>query len=270
VLSVIALIGVLYAIIQVPESGWSNAEVQVSLAVGLVFLACFAAWELHTDHPMLDVRFFRNPRFSAASATITLISFALVGSTFLLTQYFQFALGYSPLQTGLRLLPWTATPFVVAPIAGILSDRIGRRPLMVVGLTMQGTGLAWVAGLAAAGASYAPFVLPLLIAGVGISMAIPIAPAAVVSAVAPADMGKASGVNSTLQRFGSAFAVAIAAAVFSAYGHIGTPASFTSGFRPALLVVATLSILAGISALAIGSRRPAVVVQPVAELAATA
>jgi hypothetical protein len=102
-------------------------------------------------------------------------------------------------------------------------------------------------------------------------MAIAIAPAAVVSAVSPADMGKASGVNSTLQRFGSAFAVAIAAAVFSAYGHIGTPASFTSGFRPALLVVAMLSISAGISAVAISSsRRSAVVAQPVRELAATA
>jgi hypothetical protein len=109
-------------------------------------------------------------------------------------------------------------------------------------------------------------------AGIGISMALPIAPAAVLSAVAPPDMGKASGVNSTLQRFGSAFAIAIAAAVFSANGHLGSPVSFTAGFRPALAVVAGLSLIGAVSALAIGSRRPAAVpaVEPVAELAASA
>jgi len=142
--------------------------------------------------------------------------------------------------------------------------------LLVIGLSLQALGFGWIASLAASGASYLPFVLPLLIAGLGISMAIPIAPAAVVSAVSLADMGKASGVNSTLQRFGSAFAVAIAAAVFSANGHLGTSVSFSNGFRPALILVAGLSLLGAISALAITARRPVAVAERAADLAASA
>jgi MFS family permease len=221
---------------------------------------------------MLPLRLFGSRAFAAANLTGFLMAGSLFAAAFLTTQYFQFALGYSPLETGLRLLPWTATPLVVAPLAGMLSDRVGRRPLLVSGLLLQASGLAAIALLAAAGASYGPFVAPLLIAGIGISMAIPIAPAAVLSAVRPVDMGKASGVNSTLQRFGSAFAVAIAAAVFSANGHLGSAASFTGGFRPSLMVVAFLSLAGAVSALAIGTRRPVATpkVQPVVEIAASA
>ena len=154
-------------------------------------------------------------------------------------------------------MPWTATPLLIAPLAGLLSDRIGARPVLVVGMLLQGVGLAWIALFAATGAtaSYAGFVVPLIVAGVGISMALPIAATAVVSAVSPHDMGKASGVNSTLQRFGGAFAIALAAAVFTANGHLGTAASFTSGFRPALAVVAALSGLGAITALGVNGRR---------------
>jgi MFS family permease len=132
--------------------------------------------------------------------------------------------------------------------------------------------LGWIALLASVGADYAQFIVPLITAGVGISMALPMAPTAVLSAAHPRDMGKASGVNSTLQRFGSAFAIAIAAAVFSANGHLGSPISFTAGFRPALGVVAALSVLGAISALAVaGRRRPATVAEPVVqEIAASA
>src|SRR5207248_3612327 len=129
------------------------------------------------------------------------------------------------------------------------------RPVLAVGMLLQGVGLAWIAAVAAAGEGYIDLVIPLVIAGVGISMALPVAPTAVLSAVHPQDMGKASGVNSTLQRFGAAFAIAIAAAVFAANGHLGTPISFTAGFRPALAVVAGLSMLGALSALAFNGRR---------------
>ena len=180
---------------------------------------------------------------------------SIFSAAFLMAQYFQFALGYSPLAAGLRLLPWTATPLLIAPIAGVLSDRIGARPVLALGMLLQSVGLVWIAGVAAAGAGYGGFVIPLIIAGVGISMALPVVPNAVLSAVHPTDMGKASGVNSTLQRFGAAFAIAIAAAVFAANGHLGTPVSFTAGFRPALAVVAGLSMLGALSALALNGRR---------------
>jgi EmrB/QacA subfamily drug resistance transporter len=258
-------VAIVWGLIRSGEVGWSNAQVLASLVGGLVLIGGFLLWERGATDPMLPLRLFANRAFSAANLTAFLMAGSIFAAAFLIAQYFQFGLGYSPLDAGLRLLPWTATPFVVAPLAGLLSERVGRRPLMVVGLMIQGIGLTWIAQLAVTGAAYGPFVLPLILAGIGISMALPIVPAAVLSAVAPPDMGKASGVNSTLQRFGSAFAVAIAASVFAANGHIGSPASFTTGFRPALLLVAGLSVLGAVSALAIGERRRAVLAEPVME-----
>jgi MFS family permease len=164
------------------------------------------------------------------------------------------SLGYGPLATGLRFLPWTATPLFIAPLAGALSDKLSARPLMTLGLAMQAAGLAWVALLAGHTASYAELVVPLVIAGVGISMAIPTMPLAVMGAVAPRDMGTASGVLNMLQRFGGVVAVAVASAVFISNGHLGTAASFDNGFRPALLVPAGASVLGSVSAIL--ARRP--------------
>ncbi len=173
---------------------------------------------------------------------------------FLASQYFQLVLGYSPLGTGLRFLPWTATPLLVAPAAGALSDRVGRRPVMAAGMLLQGIGLGWFALVATTTVGYGQLVAPFVVAGVGVSMALPTTPAAALGAVAPADMGKASGANNTLQRFGGAFGVAVASAVFSSNGHLGTPASFTAGFRPAFAVAAGLSVLGALCALAVGDR----------------
>jgi len=248
---------IVWGLIRAGEVGWGNGQVVASLIVGALLIVGFLAWERRATHPMLPLRLFASRGFAAANVTAFLMAGAISAAAFLIAQYFQLALGYSPLATGLRLLPWTATPLLIAPLAGLLSDRIGARPVLVVGMLLQGVGLAWIALSAATGAtaSYAGFVVPLIVAGVGISMALPIAATAVVSAVSPHDMGKASGVNSTLQRFGGAFAIALAAAVFTANGHLGTAASFTSGFRPALAVVAALSGLGAITALGVNGRR---------------
>jgi MFS family permease len=180
---------------------------------------------------------------------------SITSAAFLMAQYFQLGLGYTPLGTGLRFLPWTLTPLLIAPLAGALADRIGSRPLMVAGLALQGAGLIWVALGATSTTGYGRFVLPLIIAGVGVSMAVPTVPTTALDAVPPADIGKASGVQSTLQRFGSVFGVAIVAAVFSANGHLGSPATVASGFRSALIAAACLSVAGAVAALAAG-RRP--------------
>jgi EmrB/QacA subfamily drug resistance transporter len=248
-------IGIVWGLVRGNEVGWASAEIVAALSLGILLMVGFVAWERRAPEPMLPVRLFRSPAFSAAIATGFLMIAALLGAAFLASQYFQFVLGFSPLSTGLRFLPWTATPILVAPAAGVLGDRIGQRPVMVVGMLLQGVGLAWFALVATTGAGYPQLVLPLLVAGVGISMAMATTPTAALNAVAPPDMGKASGANSTLQRFGGVFGIAVATTIFAANGHLGTPASFDAGFRPAMAVAAGLSVLGAMSALAAGRPR---------------
>ena len=258
-------IAIVWGLIRTGDVGWGSGQVIASLTAGVALLAGFLAWERRATDPMLPLRLFGSRGFAAANVTGFLMAGAITSAAFLIAQYFQFALNYSPLAAGLRLLPWTATPLVFAPLAGLISDRIGRRPMLVLGMLLQGIGLAAIAAFSAAGDGYGRFVVPLIIAGIGVSMAIPIVSTAVLSAVSPRDIGKASGVNSTLQRFGAAFAVAIAAAIFTANGHLGTATSFTAGFRPALTLVAGLSVLGAITALAVAGRPhvPVAAPQPV-------
>ncbi len=249
-----AAVALTWGLIQVGDTGWTGAKTVTMLIVGVVLLAAFVVREQRAAAPMLPLRLFRSVPFAAANGAAFMMNAAIMAAAFLTVQYFQLGIGYGPMATGLRLLPWTATPMVIAPLAGILADRIGTRPLLATGLLLQAAGLAWVAGIASAGGGYARFVLPLMIAGVGISMSIPTVTAAALGAVEPADIGRASGVVNTLQRFGGAFGIAIATAVFSAHGHLGSAASVTSGYRPALAVAAGLSLIGGIVALAIRQR----------------
>src|SRR5262249_21883785 len=246
VLVSIGAASLVWGLVRAGEAGWSDAWARSALALGGIGLASFLVWESRARDPMLPLRLFRSGAFTAANATAFLMSGALNAAAFLIAQDFQVALGYSPLATGLRLLPWTATPLVIAPLAGKVSDRVGRRAVLALGLLLQAIGLAWVATIATTDVDYAQLVAPLVIAGVGISMALPVAPTAALSAVAPSDIGKASGVNSTMQRFGAAFVIAVAAAVFGRYGRFGTSATFAAGVRPALGVVAAVSLLAAL------------------------
>ncbi len=255
-------LGIVWGLVRAGDVGWGSAATIMALGLGLLLLLGFVAWERRAPEPMLPLRLFQSRTFAAANATGFLMVAALFGAAFLVSQYFQIGLGVSPLGTGVRLLPWTATPMLVAPAAGILSDRIGQRPVMVAGMFLQGIGLAWLALVATTGVGYGQLVLPLLVAGVGVSMALASTPAAVLSAVALPDMGKASGANSTFQRFGSVFGVAVATAVFAANGHFGTAASFDAGFRPALAIAASLSVLGALSATVVRSRRRLPAAQP--------
>jgi len=243
-----------WGLVRAGDTGWTDRWVIGALACGLALLAGFVLRERRAEAPMLPLGLFRIRAFAAANASGFLMSGAIFSAAFLTSQYFQLGLGYGPLATGLRLLPWTATPMLVAPLSGAVADRIGTRPLMAAGLALQAGGLGWVAWLASASGGYGRFVLPMIIAGVGISMALPTVATAALGAVAPPDMGRASGVNNTLQRFGGAFGIAVAAAVFSAHGQLGSPAGVTAGFRPALAVSALLSLLGAVAAVLAGRR----------------
>jgi EmrB/QacA subfamily drug resistance transporter len=245
----------IWTLVRANQIGWGSPMTIAGLGLGIALIAAFVIWEHRTASPMLPPQLFRSRSFSAANTTAFLMTAALMAAVFLASQYFQVVLGFSPLDTGLRFLPWTATPLLVAPAAGMLSDRVGPRPVMAAGMLIQGIGLAWFALVATAHVGYGQLVAPLLVAGIGVSMALPTTPAAALNAVAPADMGKASGANNTLQRFGGAFGIAVAAAVFAANEHLGTPAGFVAGFRPALALTAGLSVLGAISALGVSKRR---------------
>jgi MFS family permease len=181
---------------------------------------------------------------------------------FFFAQLLQTALGYGPLDAGLRLMPWTATFMTVAPVAGALADRIGERPLMVGGLLLQAIGMGWIALIAGPGLSYAEFVVPSVVAGVGVSMAIPAAQNSVVGSVALDAIGKAAGTNSMMRELGGVFGIAIVVAVFAGAGSFASAAEFTDGFAPAIGVAAALSLAGAIAGLALPGRRHATVMEP--------
>jgi EmrB/QacA subfamily drug resistance transporter len=249
------VVAVVWALTRVNDLGWTSTETVASLATGSLLLAAFVYWERRASAPMVPLRLFAAREFAVGNVTTFFLHGATFGAAFFITQEFQFARGYSPLGTGLRLLPFFATPMFVAPIAGALSDRIGRRPIMLAGLALQAVGYLWVAARGSLGTSWVELDLALLVAGVGISMALPTVPAAVLDAVAPAELGKAAGINYMAQRFGTVFALAIATAVFTAHGHLGNPSTVTAGFRPALWTCVGFAILATLSGIAIGSTR---------------
>lgn len=243
-----------WALMRANTVGWTSVQTMGVLVAAVAGGCAFVAWERRTPEPMIPLRLFRSRVFAAANLASLLMIGALSAAVFLIAQYFQVVLGYSPLGTGLRMLPWTATPILIAPLAGSWSDRVGRRPVLAAGLALQAIGLGWVAFVAGPATAYPVLVAPLLIAGVGISMALPTSATAALSAVAPAHLGKASGVNSTVQRLGGVLAVAGAGAVFASHGHLGDPTGFVAGFGPALASAAVLSALGALTALALGPR----------------
>src|SRR5439155_16224881 len=188
-------VGIVWGLVRGNEVGWGSVQIVGAIVAGLLLLAAFAAWELRAPAPMLPMRFFRNRTFALANAVSLLMSFGMFGAIFLLAQYFQTVQGYSPLQSGLRFLPWTAMPMIVAPIAGARSDKIGGYKLLAVGLVLQAAGLAWIAAIATPTTPYIELVGPFVLAGIG--MAHFFAPVAnvVLSDVRPEEEGQASGAN---------------------------------------------------------------------------
>jgi len=265
-LSAAGLLGLTWGLVSANTVGWGSAEVTVTLAAGAALVAAFLAWERRARSPMLPHALFRERGFSSANAVSFFMYAGLFGALFLMAQFLQTALGYSPLQAGIRLLPWTATPMVIAPIAGGLADRFGNRPFMILGLTMQAVGLGWVALIAKPDIGYLQLGIALTIAGVGTSLCFPTVANAVMGSVPPQEAGVASGTNSSLRELGGVFGVAVLAAVFTRHGVYASSSVFVDGFRAALVVGAALTAIGIVAAvLAPGRRRteePAAVAAP--------
>jgi EmrB/QacA subfamily drug resistance transporter len=265
------LLGLVWGLVNGNADGWSSLGIVGSLTAGAALTAAFVAWELRAPAPMLPMSFFRNRAFAAANGASLLMYFGMFGSIFLLAQFLQTAQGYSPLGAGLRTLPWTAMPMLVAPLAGALSDRIGGRPLMATGLALQAFGLGWLALISDPTVAYSQLVAPFVISGTG--MALFFAPVAnvVLSAVGSRDEGKASGTNNAIRELGGVFGVAVMASIFSAYGGYGTPETFSDGVIPAIWVGAAVVAVGALVALAIPRlRRREAEVEAAPELQAAA
>ena len=238
----------MWGLIHGNEHGWTSTEIVTAFVAAAVLLVAFVAWEARTSNPMLPLRFFRNRAFSAANVVSLLMSFGLFGSIFLLAQFFQVVQGYSPLEAGLRTLPWTMMPIFVAPIAGVLSDRIGARPLLVTGMVLMSLGLAWIAAISTPTVEYLAMVPAFIISGIGMSLFFAPTANVVLSAVRPEEEGRASGVNNTIREIGGVFGVAILASVFAANGGYTSPQAFVDGMVPAVWVGAAVLAVAAVAA----------------------
>jgi EmrB/QacA subfamily drug resistance transporter len=248
------LFGIVWGLVRGNSVGWGSGEIVASIGLGAVVTALFVLWELRTATPMLPMRFFRNRTFALTNVSSLFMFFGMFGSIFLLAQFFQTVQGYSPFQAGLRILPWTAMPIFVAPIAGALSDRIGGHRLMSAGLALQAVGLGWIAAISSPTMAYGAIVAPFFISGIG--MALFFAPVAnvVLSAVRPEEEGQASGANNAIRELGGVFGVAVLASVFSHYGGYQSGAAFVDGLIPAVWIGAALVGIGSLAALAIPHR----------------
>ena len=249
------LLGIVWGLVRANEQGWTSPEILASLTAGALLVAAFALWELRTSQPMLPLRFFQNRTFALANVSSLFMFFGMFGSIFLLSQFFQTAQGYSPLDSGLRILPWTAMPIFVAPLAGAFSDRIGGQRLMGAGLALQAIGLAWIASVSSATVAYGELFLPFMISGIGMGLFFAPVANVVLSAVRSDEQGKASGANNAIRELGGVFGVAVLASVFSSAGGYGTAQTFVDGLVPAVYIGAGVVALGSIAAFAIPSRK---------------
>src|SRR3954468_13893546 len=267
----LGLLGVVYGIVRGNELGWTSSTIVASLAAGIALLAGSAAGERRAKHPMLPMRFFRSRAFSASNGVSLAMYFGVFGSIFLLAQFFQVVQHMSPLEAGLRTLPWTGMPMLVAPLAGLLSDRIGSRPLMVAGLALQSGAIALLATVTSPTVPYSDLIVPFVMAGTGMALVFAPTANAVLKAVRPVEAGQASGATNAIREVGGVLGIAVLASVFSANGSYASPEAFTSGMTSAIWVgAAVLAVGALVALLVPGKRRAAAAqVAPNAALASS-
>jgi EmrB/QacA subfamily drug resistance transporter len=248
VLASLGLFGIVLGVVRGNDHGWTSLTVLAPIVIGTVLVTGFTAWETRAPEPMLPLRLFRSRGFTVTNVASLLMFFGMSGSIFLLAQFLQTVQHYSPLQAGLRTLPWTAMPVIIAPIAGSLSDRIGGRPLLVAGLALQALGLGWLAAVISPTVAYVTLVPAFVVSGVGMSLFFAPVANLVLGSVRRDQEGIASGANNAIRELGGVFGIAVLGAVFSARGGYTSGAAFVSGLSDAAWV--------GSAAAAAGGPRP--------------
>jgi EmrB/QacA subfamily drug resistance transporter len=250
-LATTGLFGVTFGLVRGNGHGWTSPQVLTALIAGGLLVVAFVAWQTRARNPMVPLELFSDRGFSVVNGVALVMAFGMFGSVFLGAQYMQTVLGYSPLEAGVRTLPWTAVPAVAAPIAGLLMDRVGARRIVAVALALQAIGIGWLAAQSTVDAKYPSLIAPFVIAGLG--MGLFFAPMARLTlGFAPRHLeGVASGTSNALRQLGTVLGVAVLGSIFSAYGGFGTPATFVAGLTPAMWVgAAVLAFGAGLVLLA--------------------
>ena len=263
----VGVLAIVWAVVRGNDDGWTSPRVILPLAGGALLIGAFVRHAGRAPHPLVPLRLFRARSFTIANITGFAFSLGIFGSVFLLAQYLQVAMGYSPLEAGLRTLPWTAAPMLVAPIAGLLAPRVGVRPLLTAGLTLQTAGLVVLAVSAPSTTSYSALVPGLVLAGVGMGLTFAPSATAVLADLAQDDHGIASSTNSTLREIGVALGVAVLVAVFEGQGGQLTPGDFATGLRPAVLTGAAVVGLGAVASLLMpgAAGRHATTTEPVSD-----
>ncbi|MEO3745001.1 DHA2 family efflux MFS transporter permease subunit [Plantactinospora sp. B5E13] len=248
VLSAAGMLALIWGVANGEDRGWTSTAVTGTILGGLVLLAAFVLWEHRTPTPMLPPHLFRSRGFSLVNAVAFTFSLGVFGSVFLLAQYFQVAQGLSPIAAGIRTMPWTMAPMLVAPLAGLVVGRLGPRVLIVTGQMLLAIALGWLALVSTVEAGYGALAVPLALAGVGMGLTFAPMSTATLASVPSEAQGIASGTYNTIRELGVAVGVAVLASVFAGQGDYITPASFVDGLRPAVavgaLVVAVGAVLA--------------------------
>ncbi|MBF6227043.1 DHA2 family efflux MFS transporter permease subunit [Nocardia abscessus] len=253
-LSAGGVLAIVWGVIHGADDGWTSASVLSALLGGAVLLVALVVWELRVSEPMLPLRLFRSRAFSVSNVVGFAFSVGVFGSIFLLAQYFQVVQGYSPLESGVRTMPWTMAPMVVAPIAGLLVDRVGARRLITTGQVLLAAALAWMAAITTVEVDYGAYVAPFLLAGVGMGLTFAPASTIVMASATAEDQAMASGTNNTVREVGVAMGVAVLASVFAGSGSYLGPQSFVDGLVPAVWVGAAIVAAGALTSLLLPRR----------------
>jgi len=251
--------GIVFGLIRAQALGWTSTTVVISLTLGALLLAGFIAHERTTGEPMLPMYFFAKRSFAVTNVVSLSMYFGMFGSIFFLSQYMQDVLGNTPLQAGLKLLVWTGATMVVAPLAGVFSERLGSRPFMIAGLSLQAGALAWLASTISTHMHYSAMIVPFVMAGAGMALVFAPSANAVLSSVHTNQAGQASGATNAIREVGGVLGVAVLASVFTGAGSYLSPQAFVDGLLPAMWVgVAVLAAGAlVVLALPFGAQGPA-------------
>src|SRR6478736_1579163 len=239
----------IWGIVHGNDDGWSDPRVLGPLVLAGLLLPAYVLWARGRAHAVLPLRLFAARKFTVANVIFLMFTLGMFGTVFLLAQYLQVVQGYSPLEAGIRTLPWTAAPMVVAPIAGALVGRLGYRTLLFIGLVLQTAALVWFAVITENGSDYASFIVPLVMAGVGMGLTFAPAATMVLDGLPDEDFAIASSANSTIREFGVALGIAVLVAVFLSNGGQLTPVGYDGAIGPALLTGAGAVAVAAVASL---------------------